>query len=88
MEEMRVKGTGVVIPGLNSTQVKSLTTLVPPFEVTRAFDALIEPWVTRLLACCNESRTLAALRDTLLLKLISGELRVKNAKQFLEGVFI
>jgi type I restriction enzyme S subunit len=28
----------------------------------------------------RESRTLAALRDTLLPKLISGELRVKDAK--------
>src|SRR5205823_2414643 len=32
MEEMRIKGTGVAIPGLNSTQVKSLTTLVPTPE--------------------------------------------------------
>ncbi len=30
-----------------------------------------------------ESRTLAALRNTLLPKLISGELRVKDAEQFL-----
>jgi type I restriction enzyme S subunit len=30
-----------------------------------------------------ESRTLAALRDTLLPKLISGEVRVKDAEGFL-----
>jgi type I restriction enzyme S subunit len=76
MEEMRIKGTGVAIPGLNSTQVKSLTTLIPPREATRAFDVIVEPWLARLLASCNESRTLAAHRDTLLPKLISGELRV------------
>ena len=43
--------------------------------------------VTRLFArasrACAESRTLAALRDTLLPKLISGELRVKDAQRFL-----
>jgi type I restriction enzyme S subunit len=82
MEEMRIKGTGVAIPGLNSTQVKSLTTLVPTGEVARAFDGLVEPWITRVLVACNESRTLAALRDTLLPKLISGELRVKDAERF------
>jgi type I restriction enzyme S subunit len=86
MEEMRNKGTGVAIPGLNSTQVKSLTTLVPIREVTRAFDALVEPWISRLLASCNESRTLAALRDTLLPKLIFGELRIKDAERMAEAV--
>ena len=33
-----------------------------------------------------ESRSLAALRDALLPKLISGELRVKDADTFMEGV--
>jgi type I restriction enzyme S subunit len=32
----------------------------------------------------RESRTLAQLRDTLLPKLISGELRVKDAERFIE----
>jgi type I restriction enzyme S subunit len=32
----------------------------------------------------HESRALAALRDALLPKLVSGELRVKDAKKFLE----
>jgi type I restriction enzyme, S subunit len=79
MEEMRIKGTGVAIPGLNSTQVKSLTTLLPTAEIIRAFDALIEPWIAGMLANCNESRTLAELRDALLPKLLSGEVRVGEA---------
>jgi len=37
----------------------------------------------KLHAANEESRTLAALRDTLLPKLISGELRVKDAEKFL-----
>jgi type I restriction enzyme S subunit len=78
MEEMRIKGTGVAIPGLNSTQVKSLTTLVPTSEVVRAFDTTADPLIARVLAACNESCTLATLRNTLLPKLISGELRVKD----------
>ncbi len=36
------------------------------------------------LTCSEQSRTLAALRDTLLPKLISGALRVKDAERFLE----
>ena len=87
MEEMRIKGTGVAIPGLNSTQVKSLTTLVPAGEVVRAFEAIAGPWVARVLANCNESRTLATLRDTLLPNLVSGELRVKDAEKFIGRAF-
>jgi len=34
--------------------------------------------------CLFESRTLAIIRDSLLPKLISGELRVKDAEQFAE----
>ncbi len=78
MEEMRTKGTGVAIPGLNSTQVKSLTMLVPPAGVLKAFEALVDPWITRILAGCNESHSLSALRDTLLPKLVSGELRAAD----------
>ena len=45
--------------------------------------------VTRLIADVaegkRESRTLAALRDTLLPKLISGELRVRGLKKTISG---
>ena len=81
MQEMRVKGTGVAIPGLNSTQARSLAMVVPSPEVAKTFDALVDPYVTRVLAACNQSRTLAVLRDLLLPKLISGELRVKEAER-------
>jgi type I restriction enzyme S subunit len=73
MEEMRTKGTGVAIPGLNSTQVKSLTTLVPAPAVARAFNRLVEPLVAGVLASCNESRSLTLLREALLPRLIAPE---------------
>jgi type I restriction enzyme S subunit len=86
MGEMRIRGTGVAIPGLNSTQVKSLTTLFPSPKILQDYDKLARPLVERVLEACSESRTLAALRDTLLPKLISGELRVKAAETFLDRV--
>jgi type I restriction enzyme S subunit len=73
MEEMRVKGTGVAIPGLNSTQLKSLTTLIPPPPVCQAFSVLVDPLVSRILACGSQSRTLAEMRALALPKLVSGE---------------
>jgi type I restriction enzyme S subunit len=76
MEEMRVKGTGVAIPGLNSTQVKSLTTLVPASPVVRAFDDLVVPAIGRILAGCNEVVVLTESRDALLSNLLTSDSRV------------
>ena len=48
-----------------------------PMELlVRAFERAAAPLLERTLECRRESRILAALRDTLLPKLISGELRV------------
>ncbi|MGH7995018.1 MAG: restriction endonuclease subunit S [Opitutaceae bacterium] len=75
LAEMRIKGTGVAIPGLNSTAVRSLAMLVPPRPLVNAFTRQAAPLVTQLLANAKQSRTLAILRDTLLPKLLSGEIR-------------
>jgi type I restriction enzyme, S subunit len=74
LAEMRIKGTGVAIPGLNSTAVRSLGVLIPPPPIVKAFTKQAAPLVTRILANAKQSRTLATLRDTLLPKLLSGEI--------------
>jgi hypothetical protein len=55
-----------------------------PRPIAELFGRLIKPLFARAKAATNESRSLAALRDTLLPKLISGELRVKDADRFIE----
>jgi type I restriction enzyme S subunit len=52
-------------------------------DVCRAFAEAVQPWFSRVRAATDESRTLASLRDALLPKLISGELRVKDMKEFI-----
>lgn len=76
LAEMRNKGTGVAIPGLNSTAVRSLAVLVPPRPVVDAFTRQAAPLITRILANAKQSRTLAILRDSLMPELLSGELSV------------
>jgi type I restriction enzyme S subunit len=56
---------------------------LPPKDVAQAFTESVRPWIDRIIAAIHESRTLAALRDGLLPKLISGELRVKDAEKFI-----
>jgi type I restriction enzyme S subunit len=73
-------------------QVESILTLpvvVPPSSIIAAFDRTSESLLARTLECRRESRTLCALRDTLLPKLISGELRVpawQNMAELTNGV--
>jgi len=58
-----------------------------PLEpILSQFGTAAEPLFVRSLESRRESRTLAELRDTLLPKLISGELRVRDAERFMERV--
>jgi type I restriction enzyme S subunit len=58
--------------------------VVRPFNpILDAFERTASPLLDRTLACRRESHTLASLRDTLLPRLISGELRVKDAERFI-----
>jgi type I restriction enzyme, S subunit len=66
-----------------TTNVKSISIVAPCIELLRAFEMLVEPMLKRVVANTSESMTLAALRDTLLPKLISGDLRVKDAARFM-----
>ena len=51
----------------------------PPGQVAERFGRIVQPFLQRASRATNESRALAALRDTLLPKVVSGELRVLNA---------
>jgi type I restriction enzyme S subunit len=55
---------------------------LPPDLLVDAIDTMLSPVVESLWKRKVQSRTVAALRDTLLPKLISGELRVKDAERF------
>ena len=57
--------------------------VVPPAQLLEAMSERLEPMIESLWKRKVESGTLAALRDALLPKLISGELRVRNAEQII-----
>jgi type I restriction enzyme S subunit len=60
--------------------ILNLTVVMPPSSLVAAFDRSAESLLTRTLKCRCESRTLAALRDTLLPKFMTGELHVNIAQ--------
>jgi type I restriction enzyme S subunit len=55
---------------------------VPESKLTRQFARLMHPLIKKIWMREDQCCTLGALRDTLLPKLISGELRVKDAERF------
>jgi type I restriction enzyme S subunit len=59
--------------------------LVPTPEVLRMFVAQVQPWHELVVQNLRESRALTALRDTLLPKLLSGEVRLKQAGKLVEA---
>jgi type I restriction enzyme, S subunit len=58
---------------------------VPPPPIETAFDHIVGPILDRLRAALFENRALAATRDALLPKLMSGEIRVKVAEKIAEA---
>ena len=75
--EIRSRGSGgSVTANLNKGDFAKIPIALPPVELSKQFQELTEPVFKRILSNEHESRTLAALRDALLPKLLSGELRV------------
>jgi len=67
-----------VVPGLNRNLAYMNDILTPSPQVLRAFDNQVLPLVKRVDHNDEESHTLAAIRDALLPKLVSGEIRVHS----------
>jgi type I restriction enzyme S subunit len=63
-------------PGINQPAVKQLKILVPDKETINRFQDIVEKLLILLFENCKENRKLTSLRDTLLPKLMSGEIRV------------
>ena len=82
-EKIRVyEHTGTVFGAINRKQFEVLRTLEPRSEFIEAFDAYISPMDFRIRGNTLETRTLTELRDLLLPKLMSGEIRVGDADKF------
>jgi len=72
-------------PAVRSEVVAATPGVIPKHAVLSAFSGLEAPLLAKVARNNRESRVLAALRDTLLPKLISGELRVKEVQRAVEA---
>ncbi len=76
---------GSTQPLLTQGDLKLQQFAVPPAPLINQFEETVTPLFAMITANDEESQTLAALRDTLLPKLLSGEVRVKEAEKLVEA---
>ena len=76
--------TGAVQPKLSQGRMNAMPFVFAGDSMCRAFGQTIKPWFAKLRAGVDETRTLAVLRDALLPKLITGELRVNEVENVIE----
>ncbi|MBC6402669.1 MAG: restriction endonuclease subunit S, partial [Hyphomonadaceae bacterium] len=77
--------TGTVFGAINKKQLGALSVLEPTPEFVALFEDRIAPLDERIRNNVAESRTLAAIRDLLLPKLMSGEIRLREAEKTAES---
>ena len=76
--ELLQQGNGSVFTNLKTDILKEYPIPIADDDSLKYFDNQVKPLFEKLLSNKTQIRTLAALRDTLLPKLMSGELRVKT----------
>ena len=79
--ESLVTGTSKSHQRARADAVLSLPVLIPPAPLVHGFGEQVSQALTRTLHCRKAMNTLDTLRDALLPKLLSGELRVRGAAQ-------
>ena len=77
MKYLNAQGSKAAIPGINRNDVENISIPTIEDEAVKEFCERIEPIITPILVNSKESSRLATLRDTLLLKLMNGEIKTE-----------
>jgi type I restriction enzyme, S subunit len=85
-EMVEVHAVGTTRPSLNTGLLRAFRFIAPPGDLVQVFAEKVAAFDALVQKNLDVSCTLAAVRDALLPKLISGELQVKDAERFLGGV--
>ncbi len=79
----RFNGEGTVFGSINKKAFEEMQIIVPIGNLISKFDSIASSMDCQIKRTEQESRRLAEIRDTLLPKLMSGELEVKDIEQSL-----
>lgn len=80
LKQLHITGTGTTQQQLTVPDFQKTEILVPSQKIVTLFTATVEPIFEKIWANQNENEKLSSLRDTLLPKLMSGELDVSDTE--------
>jgi type I restriction enzyme S subunit len=84
LEQIKNRASGTTFAEISKAAFRPIPAVSPSRELMTKFHEFVEPIYERVLCASKEVETLSDLRDTLLPKLISGELRIPDAEKFLD----
>lgn len=82
---LRQHAHGSVFDTITRATFEGVAVPHPPAPVIEAYENLVEPLMMRIRAAVLESLSLSVIRDALLLKLMSGELRISDVERIVGG---
>jgi type I restriction enzyme, S subunit len=77
---------GAKMPRVNWKDLAAYPIYIPPKALAANYSEIIKPIMSRMTANVHQAQTLSTLRDTLLPRLISGQLRLPEAEAMREAV--
>ena len=86
VEELRTRTHGTIFDTITRQTFTIVDLVLPPVSVASAFESDITPIMDRLLTNLYQTGSVAALRDALLPRLVSGELRVDRPDTLARGM--
>ncbi len=86
MDEVESRAGGTTFPEISKKSFRPIPCLVPIPELVQTFNNIVGPIYRKIENNLRESGALETIRDSLLPKLLSGEIRIKGAEKAAEAV--
>ena len=85
VEDANMRSTGTRMPRASAKDMLKYHIAIPSEPILESFDAQLNPLWKKGMEAVWASSSLTKLRDTLLPKLLSGELRIPDAEKLVAG---
>ncbi len=77
-QDLASMNVGSAVPSMTTDILSNMPIIIPPTKILEKYEHFVNPLFKKQLENHQQIQTLIQLRDTLLPKLMSGEVRVKN----------
>ncbi|MCR9533879.1 restriction endonuclease subunit S, partial [Vibrio alginolyticus] len=84
MDEIKQRASGSTFAEISKKNFKPISVVVPSEDVLSAYKKLVKPLYDAITSNARQSEQLSTLRDTLLPKLLSGEIELGQAQELAE----